>query len=88
MRCFSVIQQQDVPDDAPPLRALLQISSFPNANSMAVGVSCGSGKAHGGEQAMGLLRNADFVQTGFPIAALVLFLVNTFGRVICEWYGW
>lgn len=37
---------------------------------------------------MGLLRNSDFVRTGFPMAVLVLFLVNTFGRMICESYGW
>lgn len=43
----------------------LPVSSFPNANSMAVGVACGSGKPHGkGNSAMGLLRNSDFVRTG------------------------
>jgi phosphate transporter len=67
----------------------LPVSSFPNANSMAVGVSCGSGKPEGvGDKAVGLLRNADFVRTGFPMAALVLLLVNSFGRAIGELGGW
>ena len=67
----------------------LPVSSFPNANSMAVGVSCGSGKPEGaGDQAMGLLRTGDYVRTGFPMAALVLVLVNTLGRGIAELHGW
>lgn len=52
----------------------LPVSSFPNSNSMAVGD--------------GLLTNADYVKTGFPLCAMVWLLVNTLGWWLANAYGW
>ena len=56
----------------------LPVSSFPNANSFTA-------RRSGGEP---FLQTADYVQTGFPMALMVLLLLQTVGMGLCSLLGW
>jgi len=58
----------------------LQVSSFPNANSMAARKSA--------ESAESFLHNGDFVRTGFPMALFMLVLMQTVGFAFFYVLGW
>jgi di/tricarboxylate transporter len=55
----------------------LPVSSFPNANSMAVR------RADLSE----VLKTSDYIRAGFPMCAVVFALCNTFGFVLCSMLG-